>query len=174
MMPIALFALAAAQPDYPPSYQQGYPQAQGYDQAQGQQGYPQGQGYAQQGYPPAQGYGQGQRSQSPRQYPGVSERGNQMLAQALAAPDPALQNLMRQQRGVHDALVSAATASPVDVDRVASLLKQREDMQAQYRQRLDDKLLAAMRQLQPSDRSAFIRALVTPPNQAGQGGMPPR
>lgn len=106
-------------------------------------------------------------------YPGLSGAGNAILQKTLSTPDPVLDGLLRQQRGLHDALTAAATAPTPNVDQVAGLLRQRADLQAQFNQRLNERLVAAMRQLSPADRSVFLRGLVTPANP-GQGGMPPR
>lgn len=145
-MIVAALALLAAQPGYSSGYQSPAPAG---------------------GVPSAN---------SPRRYPGVSDQGNTILNRALNTPDSALDNLIRQQRGLHDALAQAASQPNVDVDQIATLLKQREDLMAQYRQRLDDRLLAVMRQLSPADRNAFARGLVNngQGGQQGQGGMPPR
>lgn len=98
-----------------------------------------------------------------RKYPGVSDAGNAILAEALNAPDPQLSTIVRQQRALHDAFVAAAMAPTIDLDKVQALMKQREDLQAQFRQRGDERLLAAMRQLPIADRGPFMRALVAPP-----------
>ena len=98
-----------------------------------------------------------------RRIPGVSDQGNAILDAAMNTPDPALNDLMRQQRQVRDLLVQAATAPSIDVDRVASLFRQREELQSKYRQLLDARLVAALRQLPIADRGPFMRALATPP-----------
>lgn len=98
-----------------------------------------------------------------RRVPGVSDQGNAILNEAMNTPDPRITDLIRQQRQVHDQLVQAAMASTIDVDRVATLFKQREDLQSQYRQMLDGRLVTALRQLPAADRGPFMRALASPP-----------
>jgi len=105
-----------------------------------------------------------------RRVPGVSDQGNTLLNQALNAPDQQLTAVMRQQRQVRDQLVAVANASTIDVDKVAALMKQREDLQSQYRQLADARLVNALRQLTPADRGPFMRALANPP----AGGRPPQ
>lgn len=148
-MMLAALALLAAQPGYSSGYQSSAPAG---------------------GVPSAN---------SPRRYPGVSDAGNDILNRALNMPDSALDGLIRQQRGLRDAITQAAMQDNVDVDQLARLLKQRDDETAQYRQRLTDRLIAVMRQLSPADRNAFARGLAGQgQGQGGQGGqgggMPPR
>ena len=102
----------------------------------------------------------------PRNVPGVSDAGNAILNQAMNAPDQQLTEVMGQQRSVRDQLNAAANGSTIDVDRVATLIRQREDLQSRYRQLLDARLINALRQLSPADRGPFMRALSAPP----QGG----
>lgn len=127
---------------------------------------------------PAPGPGMERPAQMPgggtspmRRVPGVSDQGNAILNEAMNTPDPQITGLIRQQRQVHDQLVQAALAATIDVDRVAALFKQREDLQAQYRQLLDARLVTALRQLPVADRAPFLRALASP---AGPGGGAPR
>ena len=98
-----------------------------------------------------------------RRYPGVSDAGNAIIGEALNAPDPQRNTVVRQLRTLHDDMTAAANAPSVDVDRVAALLKQLDTLQAQYHQAFTDRLIPAMRPLPPADRGPFLRALVSPP-----------
>jgi hypothetical protein len=97
---------------------------------------------------------------TPTRFPGVSEAGNAVLAKAQTTPDPQLQALIKQNRAIHDQLVSTIMAPVVDIDKVESILRQRETVQAQLRTHSNDRLLAAARALPESDRGVFLRTLL--------------
>lgn len=105
---------------------------------------------------------------SMQRVPGVSEQGTAILNEARNSPNPQLQDVLRRQESVRDQLSAAATAQTIDVDRVAALIKQREDLQSQARQLLDARLVNALRQLPVADRGPFLRALAAPPPGARQ------
>ena len=103
----------------------------------------------------------GAAAPAPRKIPGVSDAGNAILAKAQAAPDPQLSALIRQQRGIHDQLISAVMAPTIDIDKIAAILKQAEALQDQFHLRSNDRLIAAVRLLPEADRGPFLRALLT-------------
>ena len=98
---------------------------------------------------------------TPRKIPGVSDAGNAILAQQQTTPDPELGAIVRQQRALRDQLSAAAMAASPDVDKVASLLKEGEDLQSQFRTHSNERLITALRALPEADRGPFLRALIT-------------
>jgi hypothetical protein len=98
---------------------------------------------------------------TPRKIPGVSDAGNAILAQQQTTPDPQLAAIVRQQRALRDQLSAAAMAPTPDVDKVAALLKEGDDLQSQFRTHSNERLINALRALPEADRGPFLRALVT-------------
>ena len=103
-----------------------------------------------------------------RSFPGVSNSGNAIIGES-SRPDPQLEALGRQSRSLHDQVNAAINGSNVDVERLAGLLRQGDSLDAQARQRITERIVATARQLSASDRTAFLRDLLTP-----QQDMPQR
>jgi len=98
---------------------------------------------------------------TPRRIPGVSDAGNAILAKQQMTPDPELGEIVRQQHSLRDQLSAAAIAPTPDIDKVAALLKQGEDLQSQFRAHSNERLITALRALPEADRGPFLRALLT-------------
>jgi len=102
-----------------------------------------------------------QQVPTPPRIPGVSDAGNAILAQQQTTADPQLGAIVRQQRALRDQLSAAAMAQTPDIDKVAALLKEREDVQNQFRIHANERLITALRALPEADRGPFLRALLT-------------
>lgn len=102
-----------------------------------------------------------------QRFPGVSDSGNAIINEGNRS-DPQLDGISRQVRSVHDQLSAAVSGSAVDVDRVSALLRQGDNLQAQGRQRVTERIIATARQLSVADRAAFLRDLLMPPPGAAQ------
>ena len=60
-------------------------------------------------------------------------------------------------------MAAAVMAPTIDVDKVAMLLKERDEVNNQVRARQTDRVVGALRMLTPPARSAFLKALMAPP-----------
>lgn len=109
---------------------------------------------------------------APRKIPGVSDEGNAILAKAQAAPDPQLQNIVRQLKAAHDQLVSAVMAPVIDVDKITVALRAEEAAQALARTHNNDRLIAVIKQLPDEDRGTFLRVLLLSRQQRPSGATP--
>ncbi|MDO6415750.1 hypothetical protein Q4F19_15270 [Sphingomonas sp. BIUV-7] len=95
----------------------------------------------------------------PTNLPGVSPAGNAILTKLDAQGDPQYSQLRRQQTGLKDQLSNAIMVPTVDVDRVATIMRQMDVIQSQMRTRASERVLTALKTLPEADRGPFLRAI---------------
>jgi uncharacterized membrane protein len=100
----------------------------------------------------------------PRAFPGLSPAGNATLAKLQSTPDPQLNQIVQQQRRVHDELMTVVTAATIDPAKVADIMHRADDLQGQLRARATERLVQAVTALPEADRGPFLRALVIRPS----------
>ena len=93
-------------------------------------------------------------------FPGVSEAGNAVLTKAQTTPDPQLQTLGKQLKGIRDQLTSAVMAPVIDVDKVGDVLRQQDALQAQIRNEQTERWIAVIKQLPSGDRGTVLRTML--------------
>lgn len=98
-----------------------------------------------------------------KKIPGLSEEGNAIYAKVFGTPDPQLLSIARQQRQVQSSITGMAMATTVNVDKLADLLKQRDQLQLQFRTRQNELTVGMLRQLTDEDRGIYLRYAMTPP-----------
>ncbi len=120
--------------------------------------------FAQQPAPPARSAGAPTAAMpQAKKIPGLSDDGNALYAKTFGTPDPQLLSLSRQQRAIQSTLVSMAMGSTVNVDKLADLLKQRDQLQLQFRTRQNELMLGMLHQLSDNDRGIYLRSTMIPP-----------
>jgi hypothetical protein len=98
-----------------------------------------------------------------KKIPGLSDDANAIYAKVFGTPDPQLLSLARQQRQVQSSITGMAMATSVNVDKLADLLKQRDQLQLQFRTRQNELIVGMLRQLTDEDRGIYLRYAMTPP-----------
>lgn len=105
---------------------------------------------------------------------GMSDAGIAVLRKQ-SAPDPDARALFAKRQALRTQLTTAATASPLDVDALAALLRDSSLLEGTMRARSEERIINTLKALPAADRPIFAKAVFNapPPPPPPAGATPP-
>lgn len=105
----------------------------------------------------------------------LSDEGRTIAAKIYGTPDPRSQQLAADLAALRAERAAMVATPPIDLDRLETLLRKEEALQAESRTRANDRLITLLRALPESDRVIMLQNMANPPKPAsGKPAPPPR
>ncbi len=102
----------------------------------------------------------------------LSPEGRAVTQRIYGTPDPRMAELTASLAALKADRVQLITSLPVDLDRLEALLRKEETLQAEFRTRTNDRLMALLRELPEIDRAAMLQNMANPARPTSS--IPPR
>ena len=92
----------------------------------------------------------------------LSAEGNATAQKIMGTPDPRLVQIQSEMGAIQEEQKNLIVGPKIDVDKLETLLRKREALQAEVRTRSNDRMIALLRALGDPDRVALLQNLANP------------
>jgi len=93
----------------------------------------------------------------------LSPEGRAIASKIMGAPDPRLPQLQAEMATLRQEKLQFIAGPTVDVAKLEPLLRREEALQAEFRTKQNDRLIALLKALPDPDRLALLQTLANPP-----------